>query len=318
VVEIGEPGTIDDMVADAAASGYTITSRLIRDWTHQGLLDYPHKRPAGKGHGSVQALYSASQRNLLLTLLQKRPEHNISSLAKIPVGIWMYWGDDYVPLRQGRQALITWIGDPRASKQRAREAARTILGQIDSPEATPRARRELLDVLTWANYTGQPDFEQVERAIRAVFEPDYSKHIRKAIGHPSAPFMTDSMIGVMKARLTAVTELTAGNVTDEALIQARDAHLFAYAEYVAKQPFLTAASPLGTHELYAPVTADHTLSNCCNHLLAAIGLEIMHPADAQRLRRARSRLRRPTPAEVGLIVASTSVAAHGAGRGQRH
>ena len=305
MVEISEPGTIDDMVADAAASGYTVTARLIRDWTEHGLLDYPQRRPAGKGHGSTPALYSSSQRNLLLTLLQKRPDNNISSLAKIPVGIWMYWGDDYVPLRQARRALMTWIGDPRASKKRAREAARTILGQIDSPEASPRARRELLDVLERANYTGHADFEQVERAIRAVFEPDYRKHIRKAVGHPSAPFMTESMMGVMKARLTAVTALTAGKVSDEAFIQARDAHLFAYAEYAARQPFLAAASPPGAHQLYASVTAEHTLSNCCSHLLAAIGLEIMHPADAQRLCRGRSGRRRPTPAEVGLTVAST-------------
>jgi hypothetical protein len=299
VVEISEPGTIDDMLADATASGYTITSRLVRDWTEQGLLDYPQKRSAGKGHGSLPALYPASQRNLLLTLLRHRPGNNIRSLARIPVGIWMYWGDDFVTLRQGRQALMTWLGDTRGSKQRARETARAILGQIDNPEATPRARRELLDVLTWANYTGRPDFEQMERAIRAVFEPDYHKQIRKAIGHPSAPLMADSMISVMKARLTAVTELTARNVTDEAFIQARDAHLFAYAEYVARQPFLATTSPPGTH-LYAAVTAEDTLSYCCTHLLSAIGLEIMYPADAKRLRRARSGLRRPTPAEVGL------------------
>ena len=61
---ITEPGTIDDMVADAAAAGYQATARLIRDWTEHGLLDYPHKRPAGKGHGSAPALYPASQRML--------------------------------------------------------------------------------------------------------------------------------------------------------------------------------------------------------------------------------------------------------------
>jgi len=300
VLEISEPGTIDDLLADATASGYTVTTRLIRDWTERGLLDYPQKRSAGKGHGSAPALYPASQRNLLLTLLQKRPDNNISGLAKIPVGIWMYWGDDYVPLRQARRALMTWIGDPRTSRQRAREVARAILGQIDSPEATPRARRELLDVLTQANYTGRLDFEQVERTIRAVFEPDYRNEIRKAIGHPSALVMTDSMISMMKARLTAVSDLTAGNVTDETFIQARDAHLFAYAEYVARQPILATASPPGTRQLYDPVTAGGTLNNCCSDLLLAIGLETTYPADAERLRRARSGLRRPTPAEVGL------------------
>jgi hypothetical protein len=304
-MEMTGPGTIDDMVADAATSGYKITARLIRDWTEQGLLDYPQRRSAGKGHGSAPALYPASQRNLLMTLLQKRPDNNIRSLARIPVGIWMYWGDDYVPIRQARRALMTWVGDARASKQRARETARAILGQIDSPEATPRARRELLDVLTQASYIGRIDFDRVEQAIRAVFEPDYSKQIRKAIGHPSAPFMTDSMVDVTKARLTAVTALAADRVTDEALIQARDAHVFAYAEWVARQPFLAFASPPGA-QLYAPVTADDTLSNCCGYLLSAIGLEIMYPADAERLRQTRSGRRRPSPTEVGLTAARNS------------
>ena len=152
----------------------------------------------------------------------------------------MYWGDEYVPIRQARRALMTWLGDARASRQRARDAARAILGQIGSPQATPRARRELLDVLAEAAWTGRPDFARMERAIRAVFEPDHTQ-IRRAIGYPAAPMMTDSMIDVMKARLTAATELMAGRVTDDALIQAREAHLFAYAEYAAQQPFLAAA-----------------------------------------------------------------------------
>lgn len=296
---ITEPGTIDDMVADAATRGYEVSTRLIRDWTHRGLLDNPQKRPAGKGHGSAQALYPANQRNLLLTLLHHRPGNNISSLARIPVGIWMYWGEEYVPLRQARRALMTWLGDPRVSKQRAADTARAMLGQVASPHATAQARREFLDAVTWANWTGKPDFDRVERAIRAVFEPDY-KTVRRAIGHISAPVMTDAMIGVAKARLTAVTALTRGHVTDAALIQARDSHLFAYAEYAARQPLLAAVSPPGIPQLYERVTGEDALNDCCRHLLSAIGLEIMYPADAERLRLARADAPRPGIVAFGL------------------
>ncbi len=288
-----------------------VTARLIRDWTEHGLLDYPQKRPAGKGHGSAPAVYSANQRNLLLTLLHHRPGKNISGLARIPVAIWMYWGEEYVPLRQARRALLRYLGDPasrhyerdaaRASKERARAAAHAILGQLDNPRATPRARRELLAAVTEAAWTGRPDFQRLERAIRAVFEPGHA-HIRRAIGHPSAPFTTEAMIGVTRARLEAVTALTAGKVTDEALTRARDAHLFHYAEYVASQPFLAAAAP----HLYAPVTAEDTLANCCGHLLSTIGLEIMCPEDAERLRRARAFQRRPTATMVGLVAPASS------------
>jgi hypothetical protein len=42
------------------------------------------------------------------------------------------------------------------------------------------------------------------------------------------------------------------------------------------------------------------LSNCCGHLLTAIGLEIIHPDMAKQLRRERAFRRRPIPAMVGL------------------
>jgi hypothetical protein len=295
---ITEPGTIDDLVADAVAAGHDLSRRLIRDWTERGLLDNPQKRPAGKGHGSAPALYAASQRNLLLTLLHHRPGNSISSLARIPVGIWMYWGDSFVPIRQVRRALMTWLCDPRVSKQRAADAARQVLGQIAIPHATAAARRELLEVVTQANWTGRADFDRLERAIRAVFEPEH-KAVARAIGHISAPVTTDAMISVMKARLHAVTELMNENLSDEALKQAREAHLFAYAEYAVRQPLLAVASPPG-HTLYEPVTAEDTLNNCCRHLLTTLGLGLTYPDHAERLRRARAGLPLPSPADVGL------------------
>jgi hypothetical protein len=308
-VLITGPGTIDDMLADAAAADYGATERLIRDWNQHGLLDYPQKRPAGKGHGSAPAVYPANQRNLFLTLLHHRPGNNISGLARIPVAIWMYWGEEYVPLRQARRALMRYLGDPtsknyarnaaQASKERSRTTARAILGQLDNPKATRQARRELLDAVTEAAYTGRPDFERLERAISAVFEPG-STHIRRAIGHPWAPITTEAMITITKARLAAVTALAAGRISNEALLRARDAHVFAYAEYIVKRPSLVAATPPSVPQLYAPITASDTVSNCCGHLLSAIGLESMFPAEAARMRRAQVGLSRPTPAAFGL------------------
>ena len=95
-------------------------------------------------------------------------------------------------------------------------------------------------------------------------------------------------------------------MSDEALISARDAHVFAYAEYAAKQHLLAASTPAVTGNMYEPVTADDTLSNCCGHLLTTIGLEILHPDTAEQLRRERVYRRRPTPAMVGLTAARTS------------
>jgi hypothetical protein len=305
------PGTISDMIGDADAAGFQATERLVRDWTRHGLLDYPQRRPAGKGHGSAAALYPAAQRNLFVTLLGKRPGNNVASLARIPVCIWMHWGEDWVPLRQARRALLRWLGDPdaggsfekdvlRTSKRRALSAAKAITAQIESAGATAAARSELIQVLADANYYGDPDFDRIEEAVRAVFEPGYTV-LRRAGGHPAAPVMTDALIGIFKARLTAVTALTAGTVTDEDLVSARDSYLFSYAEYVALQPVLATSSPAGRPSLYAPATPEDTVANCCGNLLSALGMELMEPARAAELRSARAGLRRPGPAHFGLV-----------------
>ena len=154
-------------------------------------------------------------------------------------------------------------------------------------------------MVTEAAWTGLPDLEALERAVTAVFDAGTTR-IRRAIGHPSAPVTTESMIGVISARIEAVTALTAGQVTGEALTQARDAHLFAYAEYIAMRPALAASAPPGAPQLYAPITAEDTLNNCCGNLLTAIGLEIIHPEQAERMRQARTWIRRPGPAALGL------------------
>jgi len=123
---------------------------------------------------------------------------------------------EYVPLRQARHAMLTWIGDPRVSLRRAKQTAQAILGQLDNPTATPAARRELRKVLTNIGYTGHLDADQLERA--------------------------ESVIGVATARLTAVTLLQEDRVSDEAFYQARHAQLMAYAEYAVNQSRFAASA----------------------------------------------------------------------------
>lgn len=275
-------GTIDQLVADAAQAGYRVGVRLIRDWTELGLLEYPQRRPAGRGHGSRQAVYSANQRNLFLTLLHHRPNNKIKSLARIPVGIWTYWGDEYVPTSQALRAMNTWLGDPRVSKKQARQSAQEILRQLDSPSATATARRELLDAFSEIAYTGRADYQRLERAVRDVFEPGHGK-IRRAVGHPAAPMMAQTMIDVTKARLEGVARLKAGKVNDDEFRQARHVHLVTYAEYAVQQPMLAARAPAANLDIYEPVTAEDALTNCCGHLLTVLGLTVLHPEYAARI-----------------------------------
>jgi hypothetical protein len=279
---ITQKGTIDQLVADAARKGHRVGVRLIRDWTEHGLLDYPQRRPAGKGHGSRQALYSANQRNLFLTLLHHRPNNKIKSLARIPVAIWTYFGDEYVPTGQALRAMRAWLGDPRVSRKQARQSAHEILRRLDNPNATVAARREVLDALSEIAYTGRADYQRLEHAIRDVFEPGHNK-IHRVVGHPAAPMLTQTMIDVTRARLAAVARLQAGKVSEDEFRQARHMHLVTYAEYATKQPMLAADAPVSDRDMYEPVTAEDALTNCCGHLLTIIGLAILNPDSAARI-----------------------------------
>lgn len=105
----------------------------------------------------------------------------------------------------------------------------------------------------------------------------------------------------MKARLAAATALKAGEVDDEALLQARDTHLFGYPDYAARQPFLAGSAPASHPRLYEPVDAQAAMNECCLHLLSAIGLELAYPENAARLRAARTFMRRPNVADFSFV-----------------
>lgn len=178
--------------------------------------------------------------------------------------------------------MNTWIGDPRASLRRARETAREILRQLDNPRATAAARRELIATLTNVAYTARPDYVHLEQAIRDVFEPG-SEQVRRAVGHPDAPLVADSVIDLVKARLTAVRLLAAGQADDQVFYHARQVHLVAYAEYAVRWQMLAAAAPAQEPCMYEPVTAEIALNSACGHLLTTIGMAVLYPERAAQL-----------------------------------
>jgi hypothetical protein len=296
VLNVTEPGTIDDLVADDKRVGERATPRLIRDWTAAGLLDAPARRPAGKGHGSLPALYPPAQRELLVSLLHHRHRNGIRSLARIPVFVWMYWGESYVPLRQVRIALTTWLDDATTSLKAARQTAQELTAQLAHPQATHAARTRLRNVLAQMAYTGGRDAEldQLEQAVRAVFEPGHGR-VRRAVGHPEAALMSETTVHLLHARLTALTLLRDNAITDDDFRAARHAHLVTFAEYAAKQPTFAATTPGDQPDLYAPLNPELALAQCCGNLLTTLGLQAMHPDAADHIRRAPAPPTQPWP-----------------------
>ena len=104
-----------------------------------------------------------------------------------------------------------------------------------------------------------------------------SVRVERALGHPAAPIMAESVVGFIRARLTAIEQLHAGKVPDEVFIQARQAHLITFAEYARLQPTLAASAPQRLVDIYEPATDEMALNGCCSHLLTTIGMHICYP-----------------------------------------
>src|SRR5207342_3529651 len=102
-----------------------------------GLLDSPTRHGVGRGKGTTKGLYSGNQRQLFLELLKERPKWTkIAPLTNMPIACWAYLGDEYVPLRQAKQALDTWIkAADLSSPARSRLATRDLVDLIASPDA---------------------------------------------------------------------------------------------------------------------------------------------------------------------------------------
>jgi hypothetical protein len=269
-----EPGTVDDLITDAESAGYQVTVRLVRDWGQQGLLDQPAKRPAGKGHGSHKALYSANQRRLFRVLLDKRTTTitHITSLARIPVWLWLHHGDAHVPTRQVRRALGTCFGDGKASsKEHARVSAGELVQQLNNPEATPTARNALTRVLTAAFYAGRFDPHEVEQAARAVFEPVHTKLRGAAIQHTGV-WDVNAVMSLITMYYTTLQRLRADQISDAEFEQARTRYRLHRNMYlIAGQQELVRQGPATTTHLYNDTNGEDEITKAPFNLVIEIG-----------------------------------------------
>lgn len=142
------------MVAAAWAAGFgDVTDRLVAEWVRLGLLDEAER--IGRSDGRRGALYQwpDSQWDLFRTLLAKRTEiPHIRGLVQISVGVWVYWGNKWVPLRQVRRALESSIGlfGPLRSYRRAVANAREVVRDISGPATTRQAAADRLGVVVVA------------------------------------------------------------------------------------------------------------------------------------------------------------------------
>ncbi|MEK2475525.1 hypothetical protein [Streptomyces noursei] len=275
---ITEPGTIDDLVTDAVEAGHEATARLVHDWVAQGLLDKPTRRSKGR-RGSAKALHATSQRKLFLLLLEKRQEMpKIPSLALIPLYLWLYFGDEYVPTRQALKAFRTWLKDGMRNKRVASEGARGMLQQLDHPLASDTARNRLLRLLTDVQYAGRFDREELAEAARAVFEPASAfgtTGLVRAAGHPEVAVTVEGFLTYTEAMCTAIRRVRDGGLDTALFDRVRLVYRRTKSDYLARRHEYAAEATGALAAAFAEPTLDDVVNDCGRELLSIVGFEIL-------------------------------------------
>lgn len=276
------PGTLDDMIEDAHAAGFDIQKRTVTDWIARGLLDRPRRR--GAGRGSSPGLHSENQRKLFLLLLTKREEMpRLPALALIPLTIWLWWGDEWVPRRQALKALTTWFGDGARSKEVCQGAARGLLQQLDHPMASDTARTRLVRIFAEISYRGAMSdtaCAELETAVREVFEPPSIFRITgmvRAVGPHTLPLTIGAVLGRVSALAAAVQTLRGKYVTEELLGRAKALYQQSKREYLELRPALAAHTDGPLSEIFSERSVEEEVNSVGNDLVLCIGLLLTSP-----------------------------------------
>lgn len=161
------------MLEAAKEAGYEdVSKRLLLDWTNLGLLDTPERKSRGPGGGSGSRFeFADHQLELFLALLQQRKGlRYVAGLASLPVSAWLYWGDEWVPLRQVRKALMTWWGRGGhvQSLAKTRELAQRFVDVLVGDQGSKAKRKRLVDEITSSFDAKHYDVAKITQLVEDV------------------------------------------------------------------------------------------------------------------------------------------------------
>jgi hypothetical protein len=260
--------TADDLVEEARRRGFAdVTHRLVVDWTQRGLIDQPWKsgRGPGEGRGTRKGTWNQFQRDLFL---REVDQHNaearkIATLCNIPVFVWEWWGDEWVPLRQVRRAMGTYCDTYRTSSARAgRYSARELaglLGKHGGSRELRRARQEFIELLAECAVVGRvSDYHHAELVHRG----------RLVFAEDLPPDMIEGYLQLVEAKLVAIAKVP--GLTDEEWYWARHVYRMTRTGYAEDYPKLAENPAVSSR--FEPPNLQETGNQACVDLLAMIGL----------------------------------------------
>lgn len=266
------PATKADLVADAAALGVRVSERMITDWVEVGLLDAPTRTGAGRGKGSKPAQFPPNQRRLFTELIQKRAETNkTSQLARIPMYLWVCWGDDFVPTRQARKAFRTWALDTRrVSVKNAQVHARALVEQVAAENAPQQEVSDLTTLLTQTAHKGRiDDPAALENLLDIVVDPQGS---RRSLGPPGLELDAREYVKSVVCSQVALSHVLDGTLEEHMLLTAREHQRQDLAQYLLQQPGLLAQmTPEVSAKFKIKMETQEIFEQVCPSLLLVIG-----------------------------------------------
>jgi len=261
---------VDDLVAAAKAevaaskAGAEVASaRSVRRWVQFGLLDRPVVRGRGRGQG-VLALWSDNQLRLFveLTRAQQRGA-SIPSLCNLPIWLWVWWGDSYVPLRQVRRALETWASArTRPSWSDALTVARAVVGKL-AIAGTRRAVLRLFRQTIADQAAGAFDPDTLRAAAKDAIEGE----ARRRRGPIGAQLDAARYADLVAMRFEALDHLD--GLSEDDFESARLLLHHTKADYERKRPTFEADPDLG--HLFSDTTQSDEINLACLDLVTALG-----------------------------------------------
>ena len=269
VVDLDE-WTKDDLLSEARRRGYSkATFRFIVDWTELGLLDNPKRR--GTGRGSKPAVWSDNQAELFFALLNKRRTvKRLATLYNIPVFTWLGWGEDYVPIRQVRKVMRSFVAQRgKTSATAAANTANDYFRTLSVKRPTPIQSDNLNRVLSEISAVHRSELgqfqDQLDEALRAVIAPNGTRLTLPTV---------DNTIWAINCRLAAAGAFY--NHTDEQQLPDHTLRKVQF-EFSQTAPEYINADPWRRDERLGELA-----NGACSNLLFLLGRTITTPSPPVR------------------------------------
>jgi hypothetical protein len=265
----------EDFLQAANAASVPRSLPWLRTLVRDGLLDEPDKHGVlGQRGGRAPGTWPRAQFQLFLALLvqMQKGVSQTATLCNIPVAVWLYFGSQYVPVRQVRRALGTYGAQyRRTSARRGRRTAHHMATLFaGGPDMSRRDRDRLVEATVTASRSGRFDRDLFGAAAARIFDPEDRG---RTVGPDGARLTPDAWVRTIEARLTALDRLDA--LDDGVFEDARLAHHRHLAEYIEQQPTFAREREIGA--MFEPVTLQRLFNSACIDALTILGfLELAH------------------------------------------